>query len=149
MSIKLTLQDQRKQALKSGDKDKLRIIGSILAEIKQKEIDGQQELDDDHIFGVLDKMLKQRQDSISQYEAAGRADLVKQEQFEMDIVKTFLPAQLTENEIAIIIDRAITEVNPQGARDMGKVINIIRPQVMGRADMRSISESVKQKLEGL
>lgn len=141
------LQEERKAALKSQDKNKSRIIGLIMAALKQQVIDLQKELDDDGIIATLDKMVKERHDSIAQYTAANRMDLVEQEQYEITVIKDFLPAQFSDTDIDAMIEVALAESGAQGVRDMGKVINVLRPQMVGRADMSAVSAKVKSKLE--
>lgn len=132
--------------MKGGDKPRLAVIRLILAAVKQREVDERIELDDSQVLAVLDKMVKQRRDSIEQYQNAGRDDLVAQESSEVDIIQEFLPAALSDEEIAAIIDAAINETGAESMRDMGKVMGIVKPQVQGRADVGKVSGLVKQKL---
>jgi uncharacterized protein YqeY len=145
--INVRLQEERKQALKTQDKNKSRIVGLIMAALKQHVIDQQNELDDDGVIAILDKMVKERQDSIAQYSAAQRMDLVEQEQYEITVVKSFLPEQLDDTAIDAMIADALASSGAQGVREMSKVISVLRPQMVGRADMRAVSEKVKSKLE--
>ncbi|GAA0787965.1 GatB/YqeY domain-containing protein [Marinobacterium sediminicola] len=144
--LKASITEQMKDAMRAKDKARLGTIRLMLAEIKRIEVDERIELDDDRILIVLDKMVKQRRDSITQYEAAERPELAEKEQQELEVIKTFLPQPLSDAEIAQIIDDAIAESGASSMQDMGKVMAIVKPQVQGRADMGSISGLVKQKL---
>ena len=132
--------------MKGGDKPRLAVIRLIMAAIKQREVDERIELDDSQVLAVLDKMVKQRRDSIQQYSDAGRDDLATQEQAEIDIIQDFMPEALGDDEIAAIIDAAISETGAESMRDMGKVMALVKPQVQGRADVGKVSGLVKQKL---
>lgn len=132
--------------MKGGDKARLGVVRLMLAAIKQREVDERIELDDSQVLAVLDKMVKQRRDSIKQYGDAGRDDLVAQEASEIEIIQDFLPAGLSESEVAAIIEAAIAETGAESMRDMGKVMAIVKPQVQGRADVGMVSGLVKQKL---
>ena len=145
-SLKTRISDAMKDAMRAKDKARLSAIRLILAELKKVEVDERIELEDDHIFGILDKMLKQRRDSIKQYEAGNRQDLADVEQAEIDVIQEFLPVALTEAEISSIVESAISETGASSMKDMGAVMNIVRPQVMGRADMGQVSGLVKSKL---
>lgn len=149
MSLKLRLTDDMKAAMKSGEKDRLGVIRLINAAIKQREVDERISLDDDQVLSTLEKMLKQRKDSVSQYEAAGREDLAAVERYEIGVLQQYLPAQLSDEEIDTIIDASIAQAGAAGPKDMGKVIGLVKPQVLGRADMGSLSERVKRKLASL
>ncbi|MGE5152987.1 MAG: GatB/YqeY domain-containing protein [Bdellovibrio bacteriovorus] len=144
--LKAQIQSDMKSALKAGDKVRLGVIRLILAAIKQREVDERIELDDSQVLAVLDKMVKQRRDSIEQYGAAGRQDLVDVERFEVEVIQGYLPAALTESEITALIDSAIAESGAAAMSDMGKVMAILRPQVQGRADMGAVSALVKRRL---
>lgn len=146
MSLKEKLIEDMKAAMKGGDKDRLGVIRLINAAIKQREVDERIQLDDAQVLGVLEKMLKQRKDSVSQYEAAGREDLAAVERFEIGVIQTYLPAQLSETELAGLVSAAIVESGAAGPKDMGKVIATLKPRVAGRADMGKLSELVKLKL---
>lgn len=148
MSLKNRITDDMKAAMKGGDKDRLGVIRLILAALKQREVDERIVLDDAQVTGVLEKMLKQRKDSIEQYTAAGRDDLAAVERAESAVIQAYLPEPLGDAEIDLIVARAISESGASGAKDMGKVIGLVRPQVAGRADMGAISELVKRKLAG-
>ncbi|WP_257385843.1 GatB/YqeY domain-containing protein [Tahibacter caeni] len=149
MSLKQRLTDDMKAAMKGGEKDRLGVIRLINAAIKQREVDERIVLDDTQVLAVVEKMLKQRKDSLSQYEAAGREDLAAVERYEMTVLQVYLPAQLDDAEIDAIIAAAVAEAGATGPKDMGKVIGLVRPKVAGRADMGVLSERVKTKLASL
>jgi uncharacterized protein YqeY len=144
--IKQKIQEDMKTAMRAKEKQRLGAIRLIQAAIKQKEVDERISLDDNQIITVLDKMLKQRRDSLAQYEQAGRADLVEQEAFEIELIKSYLPQSLSEEELKQLIDNAIQQTGATSSKDMGKVMGILKPQVQGRADMKQVSEQVKQRL---
>lgn len=144
--LKATITEQMKDAMRAKDKVRLGTIRLIQAELKRIEVDERIELDDARILTVLDKMVKQRRDSITQYEAAERPELADKEQQELEVIKTFLPQPLSDAEITQIIDAAIAESGASSMQDMGKVMALVKPQVQGRADMGRISGLVKQKL---
>jgi uncharacterized protein YqeY len=144
--LKSTLTEQMKAAMRAKDKVRLGTIRMIQAEIQRIEVDERTELNDERILAVLDKMQKQRKDSITQYLAAERPELAEKEQQELEVIKTFLPQPLSDTEIAQIIDDAIAASGASSMQDMGKVMALVKPQVQGRADMGSISGLVKQKL---
>ncbi len=146
--LKQRLQDDMKAAMKSGDKKRLGVIRLILAAVKQREVDERVELDDDQVLVVLDKMVKQRRDSIDQYEQAGRDDLAAQEQFEIGVLQEYLPEALSEAEIADLLAQAIADSGAESMRDMGKVMGQLKPKLQGRADMGVVSALVKEKLGG-
>jgi hypothetical protein len=146
MSLKQTLIDDMKAAMKAGEKERLATIRLINAAIKQKEVDERVEMTDALVLGVLEKMLKQRKDSIAQYEAAGRDDLAAQERYEMQIIESYLPARMSEAEILAEIDKAIAATGAHSAADMGKLMGMLKPALSGRADMAEVSRLVKQKL---
>ena len=132
--------------MKGGDKARLGVVRLMLAAVKQREVDERIELDDAQVLAVLDKMVKQRRDSIQQYTDAGRSDLAEQEAAEIAVIQEFLPEELPEAEIAGIIEAAIAETGAESMRDMGKVMAIVKPKVQGRADVGMVSGLVKQKL---
>jgi len=132
--------------MKGGEKARLGVIRLITAAIKQREVDERIELDDEQVLIVLDKMVKQRRDSIKQYTDAGREDLAAIEEAEVEIIKAYLPAALSEDEIAAIVEAAIAQTGATSMADMGKVMGIVKPQVQGRGDMGAVSGIVKQKL---
>jgi uncharacterized protein YqeY len=146
MSLKRQINDDMKAAMKARDSQRLSAIRLLLAAMKQKEVDERIELDDAAITAVIDKMLKQRRDSLSQYEAAGRADLAAKEQAEIDVLTQYMPTPLTEAEIDALIEQAITDSGASGAAAMGKVVGLVRPQVTGRADMAQVSARIKNRL---
>ena len=146
--LKLQIQDDMKTAMKAGDKRRLGAVRLILAALKQKEVDERKELTDGDVLGILEKMLKQRRDSITQYEQAGRTDLAEQEAFEVEVIQGYMPAQLGDAEIAAIIDEAIAASGAKAMADMGKVMGLVRPRIQGRADMGAVSARVKQRLAG-
>ena len=148
MTLKTRLTDDMKAAMKSGDKDTLGVIRLINAAIKQREVDERIELDDAAVLAVLEKMVKQRKDSISQYEAANREDLAAIERAELVVIDAYLPAKLGEAEIAAAIDAAIAQTCATGPADMGKLMGVLKPQLAGQADMGLVSQLVKKKLAG-
>ena len=133
-------------AMKSGEKERLKIIRLMTSAIKQIEVDERIELDDTRIIAILDKMIKQRRESISQFKTAGRDDLVKQESYEIDIIQEFLPQALSEEEIDTIVSQAIEQTGASSIKDMGKVMGLVRPQIIGRADMGEVSGRIKSTL---
>ncbi|HWS02567.1 MAG TPA: GatB/YqeY domain-containing protein [Gammaproteobacteria bacterium] len=148
MPLTARIQEDMKSAMRASDKRRLGVIRLILAAIKQREVDERIVLDDTQVTVVLDKMLKQRRESISQYEQAGRTDLVEQEQFEMGVIQAYLPQPLSPAEIDALIGQAITETGAGGIKDMGKVMALLKPQLQGRADMSAVSAQIKAKLGG-
>ena len=146
MTLKARLTDDMKNAMKAGEKDRLGVIRLVNAAIKQREVDERIELDDAQVLAVLEKMLKQRKDSVTQYEGAGREDLAAVERYEMGVIQAYLPAQLAAAEIEAIVAKAVADSGASGPKDMGKVVALVKPQVAGRADMGQVSALVKQKL---
>ncbi len=146
MSLKARIQEDMKAALKAGDKARLSAIRLIMAAIKQREVDERVELDDQQVLAVLGKMAKQRRESIAQYQAAGRDDLAQKEQAELEIIQSYLPEALSDEEIEGLIAAAIRETGASGIRDMGKVMAHLKPQLQGRADMAQVSARVKAAL---
>ena len=146
MSLKARLTDDMKTAMKGGDKDRLAVIRLINAAIKQREVDDRIQLDDTQVLSVLEKMLKQRRDSVAQFQAAGRTDLADKETFEIAVVTGYLPAQLSAAEVDAIIVATIAEAGAAGPKDMGKVMGLVKSKVAGRTDMGKLSEQVKAKL---
>jgi uncharacterized protein YqeY len=146
MSLKQRITDDMKTAMKSGDKSRLGVIRLMLAAIKQREVDERVTLDDSQILAILDKMVKQRHDSIRQYTAAQRNDLAEVEAFEIEVIQAYLPKALTENEILALLEQAMTYTGATSMRDMGKLMAILKPQLQGRADMAQVSGLVKQRL---
>ena len=146
MSLKQQLTDDMKTAMKAGEKDRLGVIRLINAAIKQKEVDERVEMTDPLVLAVLEKMVKQRKDSITQYEAAAREDLAAIERYELGVIDTYLPAKLSETEILAAIDQAIASSGASSAADMGKLMGVLKPLLAGKADMGLVSKLVKQKL---
>ena len=146
LTLKTRIQDDVKDAMRSKDKDRLGTLRLITAAIKQKEVDERIEMDDAAVIAVLEKMIKQRKDSISQYGQAGRDDLVAKEQVELDLILTYLPAQLSEAEITNIVSKAIADTGASDIKDMGKLMAAVKPLVAGKADMGLVSKIVKAKL---
>ncbi|MEM7563041.1 MAG: GatB/YqeY domain-containing protein [Pseudomonadota bacterium] len=145
-TLKTKLQDDMKSSMKSGDKKRLGVIRLMLSAIKQIEVDERIELDDERIIGVLDKMAKQRRESISQFESAGRNDLIEIEQDELVILQEFLPAALSESEINDLVEQAIQSTGAASIKEMGKVMGQLKPQLQGRADMGQVSQLIKTRL---
>jgi uncharacterized protein YqeY len=148
MTLKNRIQDDVKDAMRARDKERLPVLRLITAAIKQKEVDERVELDDTDVLGVLDKMAKQRRESLEQYEKAGREDLAGQERFELEILRQYLPEQLGEEELAGLIAQAIEQSGAESMRDMGAVMGLLRSQVQGRADMKAVSNAVRARLSG-
>ncbi|MBT8149041.1 MAG: GatB/YqeY domain-containing protein [Pseudomonadales bacterium] len=143
---KAAIEQAMKDAMRAKDKPRLGTIRLILSEIKRVEVDERIDIDDAAVLGLLDKMLKQRRDSIAQFEKAGRADLVEIEVAEVDVIQSFLPAQLSPAEIEQLIDAAIANSGAQGMQDMGKVMGLLKPQLQGRADVGKVSGAIKKRL---
>ena len=141
--LKKQIQDAVISAMKAGEKERLKTIRLMTSSMKQIEIDERIELDDQRIIVIIDKMLKQRRESISQFKTAGRDDLVKQENFEIDIIQEFLPQALGEEEIDMIVSQAIKQTGASSIKDMGKVMGLVKPQIVGRADMCEVSARIK------
>lgn len=145
-SLKAQINAGMKAAMRAREKERLGTIRLIQAEFKRIEVDERIELDDARVLAVLDKMLKQRRDSIQQYEAAGRQDLADVEAAEVLVIESFLPTALTDDEINELLNAAVAESGAESVRDMGKVMAILKPQLQGRADVGSVSQLVKQRL---
>jgi len=146
MSLKDRIQQDVKDAMRAKDKSRLAAIRLITAAIKQREVDERIELDDAQVTAVLDKMAKQRRESISQFEKAGRDDLIAQEVMELEIIQSYLPEQLGEDEINALIDRAMQDTGATSIKDMGKVMGQLKPKLQGRADMGAVSAMIKARL---
>ena len=146
MSLKSQLTEDMKTAMKSGQKDRLAVIRLINAAIKQKEVDERVEMTDPLVLAVLEKMVKQRKDSITQYDAAGRDDLAKIERYELEVIDTYLPAKLDEAAVQAAIDAAVAQTGAAGPADMGKVMAVLKPQLAGQADMGLVSSLLKARL---
>lgn len=145
-TLKQRITDDMKSAMRAKDKERLGVIRLMLAAMKQIEVDERIELDDAAVLTILDKMVKQRRDSIQQYEAAERTELAEQEKFEIGIIQEYLPAQLTEAEITDLINAAIKDTGAESMKDMGKVMAQLKPQLQGRADMGPVSKKIKELL---
>ena len=137
-----------KTAMKAGDKTRLGTLRLISAALKQQEIDTRTDLDEAAVIGIITKMASQRRDSISQFDAAGREDLANKEREELTVVEEYLPAPLSAEEVATFVDAAIAKLGATSIKDMGKVMNELRPQLTGRVDMAAVSTSIKQRLGG-
>ncbi|MBL37861.1 MAG: glutamyl-tRNA amidotransferase [Xanthomonadales bacterium] len=146
MSLKQEINEQVKQAMKGGEKARLKVLRMLTAAIKQKEIDERIELDDAEVLAIIDKQVKQRRESIEQYTAGGRPELAEAEQAEIDILSDFLPEQLNEEELEALIVAAIADSGAESMADMGKVMAQLKPKVQGRADMKQVSAAVRSKL---
>jgi uncharacterized protein YqeY len=145
-ALKERLQADMKAAMKAGEKDRLGVIRLIMAAIKQREVDERIQLDDAQILAVLDKMVKQRRESITQFQSAGRDDLVAAEQAELGVIQEYLPQALSEEEVESLIKEALAESGASGIGDMGKVMALLKPRMQGRADMSTVSLRVKSLL---
>ena len=146
MSIKEQIQEDMKAAMRAKDAPRLGAIRLLQAALKQKEVDERITLDDAAVLAIVDKLIKQRRDSITQFESAGRQDLVEKEKFELDVLSAYLPQALSEEEILAAIDAAIAESGASGASAMGKVMALLKPRLAGRADMTQVSAKVKARL---
>lgn len=144
--LKQTITDAMKNAMRAKDKPRLGTIRLVLSEIKRVEVDERIDPDDERIIGILDKMLKQRRESVRQYSSADRPELVAQEEFEIDVIQEFLPQALDAAELENIIKSAVTELGASSMKEMGKVMGLVRPQVVGRADMTEVSKQIKALL---
>lgn len=147
-ALKTRILEDMKAAMKAGDKPRLAVIRLISAALKQKEVDERITLGDADVLAVLDKMGKQRRESIEQYKAAGRMDLAEQESFELEVIQSYLPAPLSDAELDALIQEAIAATGATSIREMGAVMGKLRPQVQGRADMTSVSARIKSALGG-
>ncbi len=146
MSLKARIQEDVKNAMRAHEREQLAALRLMTAAIKQKEVDERIELNDEQVLAVLDKMVKQRRESLEQYRQAGRDDLAAKEQFELDLIQNYLPEPLSEHELAELIRSTIAEVGASSIRDMGSVMSALRGQVQGRADMKAVSQAVKAQL---
>lgn len=144
--IKGQITEDMKTAMRSQDKERLATIRLILAALKQREVDERIELTDEHVLSILDKMVKQRRDSITQFEAGNRPELAQKEQEEINVIQGYLPAQLSDAEIGELIEAAIKETGATSAKEMGKVMGILKPKLQGRADVGAVSNKVKERL---
>ena len=146
MSIKQTISEDMKTFMRAKDTARLGAVRLLQASIKQKEIDDRVELTDDQVLSVIQKMLKQRKDSIEAYQKADRQDLIDQEQLEIDVLSKYMPEPLTDDEVSKIIDEVISEVNATDMKDMGKVVGVLKSKISGRADMGQVSKIIREKL---
>ena len=146
MSLKTRILEDVKTAMRAHEREQLAVLRLVTAAIKQIEVDQRIELNDEQVLAVLDKMVKQRRESLEQYEKAGREDLAAQERFELDLIQGYLPDPLGEAELAALIQSTVAKVGAETIRDMGSVMNALRPQVQGRADMKAVSQAVKNQL---
>ena len=146
MSLKVRINDDMKAAMRARETERLGTIRLLLAAIKQREVDDRVELDDAAVTAVIDKMIKQRKDSIAQFETAGRTDLVDKEKAELDVLSAYMPAQLSDAEVAAEVQAAVAQVGAAGPQDMGKVMGVLKPKLAGKADMTAVSAQVKAAL---
>jgi uncharacterized protein YqeY len=148
MELKDRITADMKTAMRAGEKDRLGVIRMLLAAIKQREVDERKELTDADVLAVLEKMVKQRRESVAQYESGGRQDLADKETAEIAVLSTYLPEPLSDAEIEALIDAALAETGAESLRDMGKVMGLVKSRARGRADMGAVSARVKSKLAG-
>ena len=146
MSLKERISEDVKNAMRAKERDRLGVLRLITAAIKQREVDERIELDDSQVLAVIEKMVKQRKDSLEQFEAAGRDDLASQERYELELLSVYMPEQLGAEELTALIGATIQQVGAESMRDMGAVMNAIREQVQGRADMKAVSQAVREQL---
>lgn len=148
MSLKDQINNDLKDAMRAGDAKKRDAIRLLTAEIKRREVDERKTLTDADVVAIIDKMIKQRRDSIEQFEKGGRQDLANNEKFEVGVLQAYMPQAMSEAEIADAVAASIAESGAKGPADMGKVMTVLRPKLAGRADMGKVSALVKQKLAG-
>jgi uncharacterized protein len=148
MALREQLNEDIKNAMKAREQDKLAALRLMLSAVKQREVDERITLDDAGVVGVVEKMIKQRKDSIAQYEKAQRQDLADKEKYEISVIEGYLPQQMSEAEVGAAIDAAIASTGARGAADMGKVMGVVKPQLAGKADMGKVSALVKARLAG-
>ncbi len=148
MTLKERITEDMKTAMRSAEKERLGVIRMLQAAIKQREVDERITLDDAQVLAVLEKMLKQRRESITQYEAGGRADLAAKESAEISVLQAYMPAQLSESELDALIAAAIAQTGAASVKDMGKVMGIVKSQAAGRADMGAVGARIKARLGG-
>jgi uncharacterized protein YqeY len=146
MALKDRITEDMKTAMRAGEKERLGTVRLALAAIKQREVDERISLDDTQVLAVLEKMIKQRREAITQFQSGGRADLVARESAEITVLQQYLPAQMSEAEIDTLIQEAITSSGATSIKDMGKVMAVLKPKAQGRADMGALSARIKQKL---
>ena len=149
MSLKDQIKEDMKSAMKAGEKDRLKVVRLIMAAIKQVEVDSREELDDTGVLGVLNKMVKQRRDSVEAFEKGGREDLAAIERAEIGVLEDYLPEQLSADDLAALVDEVIAATGAASIRDMGKVMGQIKSKAAGRADMGAVSAVVKERLNAL
>ena len=146
MQLKTRIQDDMKAAMRAADKERLATIRLILAAIKQREVDERIQLDDAQVLAVLEKMVKQRRESIAQFQSGGRADLVARENAELAVLAHYLPEQLSEQELEQLVSETISATGAASIKEMGKVMNALKPRVQGRADMGALGARIKARL---
>lgn len=146
MSLKIRLQDAVKDAMRAREKERLGVVRLVMAAIKQREVDERIDLNDEQVLAVLDKMLKQRRESIAQYESAGRQELADKEAYEITVIQEFMPEQLSDAEIESLIKDAISSTGASSMKDMGKLMGVLQSQLKGRADMSAVSAKIKAQL---
>jgi uncharacterized protein YqeY len=146
MTLKARIQEDMKSAMRAGEKDKLANIRMVMAAIKQREVDERIELDDAQVLSVIDKMVKQRRESIAQFSAGGRADLVAKEEAELKLLSAYMPAQLSDAELDALISEAVAATGASSIKDMGKVMAAIKAKAAGRADMGAVGARIKSRL---
>jgi uncharacterized protein YqeY len=146
MTLKERITDDMKSAMRAGEKERLGTIRLVLAAIKQREVDERITLDDGQVLAVLEKMIKQRKESITQFENGGRSDLVAKEQAELSVLQAYLPAQMSDAEIDALIAEAVAASGATSIKDMGKVMGLVKAKAQGKADMGAVSARIKQKL---
>src|SRR5215467_9238686 len=148
MALKDRVTEDMKTAMRAGDKERLATVRLLLAAIKQREVDERITLDDGQVLAVLEKMVKQRKEAITQFESGGRADLVAKEQAELNVLQGYLPAQMSDAEIDALIAEAVAATGAASIKDMGKVMGAVKAKAQGRADMGAVGARIKQKLSG-
>lgn len=148
MSLKVRINEDMKAAMKARETARLAAIRLLMAAMKQKEVDERIALDDAGVVAVIEKMLKQRKDSITQYEAAKRQDLADAERFEVEVLTAYMPQAMSAAEVEAIVEKAVADSGARAPADMGKVMALVKPQIAGRADMGEVSKLVKAKLSG-
>lgn len=148
-NLKQRIEEDVKAAMRAGDKPRLGTLRMVLAAVKQQEVDTRKTLDDTVLIAILERLIKQRRDSLTQFQAAGRHDLAEKEAFEIEVIREYLPPALDEDEIAALIDEAVTEAGAASPRDMGKVMGRLKPRLQGRADMSVVSKLVQARLSSL
>jgi hypothetical protein len=148
LDLKTSIAESTKDAMRAKDRARLGVLRLVGAAIKQVEVDERRELSDDDVLGILEKMLKQRRDSKTQFEDAGRAELAAQESFEIDIIESYMPEALSDTELDALIAGAIDATGAASMKDMGKVMGLLRPDLKGRSDMKTVSAKIKARLDG-